>query len=128
MRIRLERFEEMAFAEAERILGQLPPELREDAEQVILEVQDWPEDEHRRSMREEAAGELLGLFEGVPLVERSARDVFYLPDRIILFAGPHADMVRTEVELRAQIRQTLLHELGHFFGFGEDELRRRGVG
>lgn len=128
MRITLARFETLAHDEAERILQQLPPDLREDAEQVILDVEEWPGVEHRDSLEVEVEGDLLGLYQGVPLVERRSRDGFYMPDRIILFAGPHARDSRTDVELRARIRKTLIHELGHYFGFDEDELRARGVG
>ncbi|MBM4424495.1 MAG: hypothetical protein FJ030_14100 [Chloroflexi bacterium] len=48
------------------------------------------------------------------------------PDRITLFRLPIASLCRTEIELKAQIRKTLIHELGHYFGFSEGDLEARG--
>ena len=122
MRVSGERFEELAFEIAEELLATLPPDLRAEAETVILEVQERPDPER-------LPGEgrtLLGLYEGVPLVERHADSVLLQPDRITLFQRPLQSLARTEVELRHQMRKTLIHELGHFFGFDEDELKKRG--
>jgi predicted Zn-dependent protease with MMP-like domain len=123
MRISPERFEALAFEEADAVLAELPAGLRAEAETVLLEVAD-------RSARDESqAGMMtLGLYEGVPLVERHADSVLLHPDRITLFRLPLQSLARTEVELRRQMRKTLIHELGHFFGFDEDELRARGWG
>ena len=122
MRVSRERFEELAFEIADELLATLPPDLRAEAETVILEVQERPDPER-------LPGEgrtLLGLYEGVPLVERHADSVLLQPDRITLFQRPLQSLARTEVELRHQMRKTLIHELGHFFGFDEDELKKRG--
>jgi predicted Zn-dependent protease with MMP-like domain len=122
MRISRERFEELAFEIAEAILAELAPDLRAEAETVILDIEDRPDPE-------QLPGEgrtLLGLYEGVPLVHRHADSTLLQPDRITLFREPLQAIARTEVELRRQIRKTLVHEFGHFFGFGEDELKRRG--
>ena len=123
MRLSRERFEELVFEVTETVLAELPPHLRAEAETVILEVED-------RAAPEQAGegGELLGLYEGVPLVERRADSALLQPDRITLFHEPLQALARTEVELRRHIRQTLIHELGHFFGFDEDELEERGWG
>lgn len=73
--------------------------------------------------------DLLGLYEGVPLVERGADgDVGMLPDRITLFYRPLIEMCADDDELRDEIWVTLVHELGHFFGLDEDELWERGFG
>jgi len=122
MRTSRERFEELAFEIAAAVLAELPPDLRAEAETVILEIED-------RADPEQLPGEgrtLLGLYQGVPLVERLADSMLLQPDRITLFREPLQALARTEVELRRQIRKTLIHELGHFFGFDEDELKRRG--
>lgn len=118
MRVSQERFEELVFEEAEHVLGQLPPELRLEAETVLLLVEERAEDERF----------LLGLYEGVPLVDRHVDSTLLQPDRITLFRAGLQSMAHTESELRRQVRKTLIHELGHFFGFDEDELRRRGWG
>ena len=124
MRISRERFEELAFEIAEAILAELQPDLRAEAETVILEIEDRPTPEQIPGPGQT----LLGLYEGVPLVQRHADAVLMQPDRITLFREPLQASARTEVELRRHIRQTLIHELGHFFGFDEDELEERGWG
>lgn len=121
MHLTRDRFETLAFAEAAQVLAQLPPDLRAEAETVVLVVAEAPPPELT-----EAGTDLLGLYEGVPLVERHADLVWWEPDRITLFQRGLQTRARTEVELRRHIRKTLIHELGHFFGFEEDELAARG--
>ena len=125
MQISIDRFERLTFAIADEALAQLPPDLRADAGQVILNVEDSPTPEQLRY----ADGDtLLGLYEGVPLIHRRPNTVLLQPDRITLFRLSIASICRTEVELKAQIRKTLVHELGHYFGFSEEELEARGWG
>lgn len=123
VRISPERFEQLAFEEAEAVLARLPDDLRAEAETVILQTADQPEGETAGLAR---GGMLLGLYEGVPLVERHADSVILQPDTITLFRLSLQSLARTEVELRRQMRRTLIHELAHFFGRDEDELRERG--
>ncbi len=126
MRLTPERFEHLAFDIAADILAELPPHLRVEAESVMLEVAERPSAEQARAG--EGGGELLGLYEGVPLIHRRPNMTLLQPDRVTLFQNALQSLARTEVELRAHIRKTLIHELGHFFGFGEDELEERGWG
>jgi predicted Zn-dependent protease with MMP-like domain len=125
MHISADRFEKLAFAIADEVLAGLPPDLRADAEEVILDIADRPTSE-QLGRGGYTDGILLGLYEGVPLVRRRSDSVLLQPDRITLFRPAIASMCRTEVELKAQIRKTLVHELGHYFGFSEDELEARG--
>jgi predicted Zn-dependent protease with MMP-like domain len=119
MRVSPERFEQLAFEVADDVLAALPEGLRAEAETVILDIATPEQTGERR-------GTLLGLYEGVPLIARHADSAVLYPDRITLFRLPLQGLARTEVELRRQIRKTLVHELGHFFGFEEDELEARG--
>ena len=68
-----------------------------------------------------AEGTLLGLYQGVPLPER---DSFYsaLPDRVLVFRGPILRSCESRRQVIREIRETVQHELGHYFGLGEDEL------
>ncbi len=121
MQLAAQRFEQLVLDIADEVVGRLPPELRTEAETVMLDVADWP------SEAQDPDGDgLLGLYEGVPLVERGPDDVLLAPDRITLFRGPLLELCADEAELRREIRVTLVHELGHFFGYDEDELERRG--
>ena len=126
MRLTRERFETLAFDLAAEILAQLPPHLRVEAETVMLEVAEAPSAEQARTL--EDGEELLGLYEGVPLIHRHLNLTLLQPDRITLFQNALQSRARTEAELCAQIRKTLIHELGHFFGFEEHELEERGWG
>lgn len=71
----------------------------------------------------ESQGLLLGLFHGVPRTEKSVFSSS-LPDRIFLYQRNIEAVCASEVELYRQIRATLLHEVGHYFGLSEHELRR----
>lgn len=125
MMVTRQRFEELVDEIAAQVMRGLPPHLRAEAETVLLLVEDAPTSDHDPA----GYGDLLGLYEGIPLVERGADgDVLMFPDRITLFYQPLVALSPTEPELRQEIRITLLHELGHFFGFDEDELEARGLG
>jgi predicted Zn-dependent protease with MMP-like domain len=69
---------------------------------------------------------LFGLYEGTPLHERSAEDMFSLPDRITLYYRPLVRASRNPVALRREIRKTLVHEIAHFFGLEDEEIEREG--
>jgi predicted Zn-dependent protease with MMP-like domain len=106
------RFQELV----EEALAQLPEGFRKKLTNVAIIVEDLP--------TRDVAGEdlLLGLFHGIPRTEKS---VFASnpPDRIYLYQKNIEAVCRTEGEVRRQIRATLRHEIGHFFGLREDELR-----
>ena len=100
-------------------LDSLPPQFLARLQNVLITVQDEPSDEQ---LEDTGSEELLGLYEGVPLTERSLDDPYQMPDRIFLFQGPLEDYCETEEELVEEIRVTLVHEVAHFFGLQEDEI------
>ena len=110
----------------ERALEELPPELAELLDNVAIVVDDWPE--YSTPLASNDPGETLyGLYEGVPLTERGAGYYGTLPDKITIFRGPlERDFPREELE--EQIRITVVHEIAHHFGFGEDRLEELGWG
>lgn len=71
---------------------------------------------------------LLGLYVGIPLDRRSVFDGYAEPDRILIFRGPLQRHCRSREDLVAQIRVTVLHELGHLFGMSEERLHELGWG
>lgn len=71
-------------------------------------------------------GEVLGVYEGINLPERSGDYWGALPDRIVVFAGPHRRMGLDEEELRLEVRKTVLHELGHHLGIDDDRMAELG--
>ena len=110
----------------ERALDGLPPELSSLLDNVAIVVEDWPE----RSTQTDSGGPgetLYGLYEGVPLTERGDSYYGVLPDRITIFRGPLERDFRAH-ELEEQVRITVVHEIAHFFGFGEERLEELGWG
>lgn len=71
---------------------------------------------------------LLGLFEGVPLPEQHSNHTGYLPDAIFVYRHAHEAICASVEELREQVTITVLHEVGHYFGFEEDRLHELGWG
>jgi predicted Zn-dependent protease with MMP-like domain len=110
----------------ERALEELPPELAELLDNVAIVVDDWPE-YSTPLVSGDPDDTLYGLYEGVPLTQRGAGYYGTLPDRITIFRGPlERDFPREELE--EQIRITVVHEIAHHFGFGEDRLEELGWG
>jgi predicted Zn-dependent protease with MMP-like domain len=110
----------------ERALDGLPPELSQLLDNVAIVVEDWPS----RSTQSTSGGPgetLYGLYEGVPLTERGEAYYGVLPDRITIFRGPlERDFWADELE--DQVRITVVHEIAHYFGFGEEQLEELGWG
>jgi predicted Zn-dependent protease with MMP-like domain len=106
------RFEKLV----EESLERLPEVYRSRLTNVAIIVEDTPPEEA------EPGTLLLGLFHGVPRTEKS---VFYAapPDRIFLYQKNIEAVCSSDEEIRRQVRATLLHELGHYFGLSEEELR-----
>ncbi len=102
-------------------LDDLPEELLDGSDNVVVIVEDTP----TREQRVELAGDdLFGLYEGVALTERI--DAPCLPDKITLFRLPLAAACADEDELYAEIRVTLVHEFAHHFGIDDDRLDELG--
>jgi predicted Zn-dependent protease with MMP-like domain len=100
----------------EETLGRLPECFRAKLTNVAILVEDRP------PRREKRGGLLLGLFHGIPLTEKSTFQMA-LPDRIIIYQKNIEAVCSTDEDIRREIRATLLHELGHYFGLSEEELR-----
>jgi len=98
-------------------LDGLPRTFREKLTNVAIIVEDLPPEEAERE------GLLLGLFHGIPRTEKSVFSASP-PDHIFLYQRNIEAICSSEEEVRRQIRATLLHEVGHYFGLSEDELRK----
>ena len=105
-----------------RALDELPAEFREQMRNIEIVVEDEPSSEQVRG-----DGELLGLYEGVPLTDRGAMEP-YLPDRISIFRGP-IERISTSPRRQAEIvRDTVVHEIAHHFGISDKRLGELGLG
>jgi predicted Zn-dependent protease with MMP-like domain len=67
---------------------------------------------------------LLGLYHGRPLTVRSVSESFTMPDRITIYQGPHERMARNPADLRRLVEETVWHEVAHYFGMNEEQVRR----
>ncbi len=119
MNISRDTFYELVCEIYESVVESLPTDLKEAARSVLIIAEDlppdWPEDE------------LLGLYDGIPLSERGIDNQPLVPDRIFIYRIPLMGMCRNLSQLRREIRATIIHELGHYFGFDEDELEQMGL-
>lgn len=124
---RVERREEKDFYDlVEGALDGLPPELAALLDNVAIVVEEWPEYSSPLARNHEA-DTLYGLYEGVPLSERTAGYYGVLPDKITIFRGPlERDFERDD--LQEQIRVTVVHEIAHHFGFDEERIEELGWG
>jgi len=110
-------------AEVRRAGARLPEDFRRHLDAVVLTVEDVPADELIFEGDPPLDPELLGLFVGVPLTERSHLALFgELPPRILLFQRNLERNAVDHDDLRDEIAVTVYHELGHFLGFDEAEL------
>ena len=117
MRISAEEFEDLVG----KALDGLPEEFAELLDNVVVTVEDEPSTEDLESVGLEPEDELFGLYHGVPIGER---DSYYsaLPDRVVLYRGPLVRACRSRREILREVRDTVIHELGHYFGLEDEEM------
>jgi predicted Zn-dependent protease with MMP-like domain len=107
---------------AEEALDSLPEEFRSRIENVAILVEDFPPNQSR-AQRGRQRRLLLGIFHGVPATKKSVFDFSVGPAHIVLYQRNIEAVCSNEAEIRHQIRQTLIHELGHYFGMTEEQLK-----
>ena len=110
----------------EEAIAELPDEFAKFLEEVPIEVRDWPDESQMRRANLGRNALLLGLYVGRPRTVRSVEDSGALPDVIYIFQEPIQRVCNSEEDLVRQVRVTVLHEIGHHFGLGEDDLERLG--
>lgn len=118
----------------ERVLPELPQQVREFMENVPLVVEDYPSPAVMRRVGVRHRSALCGLYSGIPLIKRSINDWGMPSDVIHIFRQGILSQSRApdghidDEELRKQIRFTILHEYGHHVGLSELDLRALGYG
>ena len=112
---------------AREAVNGLPDHLRARIDNVAIIVRGRPTARELRSAGVPHGGTLLGLYQGTPLPLRHSGYNMALPDRIYLFREPLEALSRTDEQLVAQIRRTVLHELAHHFGISDDRLTEIGA-
>ncbi len=108
---------------AEEAFDSLPGVLLDHVDNVVFLVEDWPDRETLDAMGIRSREDLLGLYQGHPLTERNLEMSGVLPDRVVLYPRPIDRYARAcRADIFDVTRDTLTHEVGHHFGFDEDEL------
>lgn len=108
-------------------LESLPEELARYLNNVEVIVEWAPSPEQLRRMGLQPHQTLLGLYEGIPLTQRTSSYGLVLPDRITIFQRPIEQFCRTPQQMRAQVRRTVIHEIAHHFGISDDRLHELGA-
>lgn len=116
--MRRARFEALV----DRAVSSIPARFRDAMANLAIIVEDEPSDELLEEMGIEPPDTLLGLYQGTPLTERSWDYGNALPDQIFLFQGPIERESGDEDDLVIAIGETLIHEIGHYFGLSEEEI------
>ena len=113
---------------AQEIFDSLPEPFGKAIENVRIVVEDVPDAYVMQKTRTRSPSMLLGLYEGIPLNKRGSAYGAYptVPDKITLYQQNIEFVARTDSALRAKIREVLIHEIAHYFGMNEDEVRNAG--
>lgn len=120
--------------QVELVVAELPQQVKDFMDRVPLIVEDFPSQEVMHRMRIRHPANLLGLYSGVPLIERSVDQTRMMSDMIhiyrlgIIVSSRSRNGSIDEAQLSKQIRKTILHEYGHHVGLNEQELRDLGYG
>lgn len=104
-------------AVVDRTLDELPAWVLDKIDNLVVVIEESPPHELEGS---------LGVYEGVSLPERSAAYWGVLPDRIVVYRQPHLEMDLDHLELEAEIRRTVLHEIAHHIGIDDSRLTELG--
>jgi predicted Zn-dependent protease with MMP-like domain len=116
--------------EVDAIVASLPAERRAHVKNIRIEITDFPDPADLAAVRPPFPPTILGLYRGPvgrPQVAHVARSNDGEAPSIVLYRKNLGRAVKTRAELTEQIRDTLLHEIGHLEGLDEDDLRRRGM-
>ncbi len=125
----MNRFSDKVFDE---IVGQaitrIPEEIQRHLENIVILVQDAPDDDMLAEVGAEPDETLFGLYRGVPLTERSVLDPPLYPDMIYIFKAPLEQVFPSRRELIKEIEVTVVHEVAHYLGLSDADLDRLGYG
>lgn len=108
----------------ERALRRLPRAFKDKLANIAVVVDDWADDQTLAEMGIEPPDTLYGLYRGVDLTRRDASYGNVLPDTITIYQGPIEEDCVDEQEMAALVRETVIHEIGHYFGLDDDTMHR----
>lgn len=105
----------------EEALASLPEQFSDLLENIAVVVEEEPSEEDLELLEDEDA-ELLGIYRGIAMTRRTHNMLPALPDQIAIFRGPINRISRTRHQAIRQIRETVIHELGHYFGLHDADM------
>lgn len=114
-----EKFEKLV----EEVLARLPRKFKKYLQNIAVIVEENPSKETRTRTGTPSSSSLLGLYHGVPFKHRGPYYGNISPDVIVLYQRPIENLCFTEEEIKERVKDVLLHEIGHYFGLSEKELR-----
>lgn len=117
-----EKFEKLV----KQAWNSLPSLFRKNVENLVIMVKEEPDEEGKKLVR--GGGTILGYYRGIPLRHRGSYYAGVSPDTIVIFKKPIESICKDEDEIRWKVKEVLFHEIGHYFGFNESDLRRMGWG
>jgi predicted Zn-dependent protease with MMP-like domain len=106
----------------ERAIARLPRSFREKLENIAVVVEDWADEETLEEMGIEPPDTLYGLYRGTDLTRRDTGYGNVLPDVITIYQGPIAEDSDSVEDMEALVQDTVVHEIGHYFGLDDDRL------
>lgn len=110
---------------AQASLTAIPDELRRHVRDVVIRIEEFPDEETEQEMELETPFDLLGLYRGVDMTRKSVMDAPNGPDMIFLYRRPLLDYwCDTGENLGDIVRHVLIHEIGHHFGFSDDDMEQ----
>ena len=124
IRISEEEFEELVLEAVEL----LPPAFKARLRDVVIDIEAMPDRATASRLGLLSRRRLLGMFHGVPLTQQNVTDHARLPSRITIYRDNIRRICRTRRQIVRQVRQTVLHEVGHHFGLDEGDLHDLGYG
>lgn len=107
-----------------RAMDELPQEYITGLDNVAILYADEPSEHQRDKSHLHSGSMLLGLYEGIPLIQRGAGYTFVLPDKITLFKNALLSLASTEEELFQELKRTLWHEIAHYYGLSHADMHR----
>jgi predicted Zn-dependent protease with MMP-like domain len=108
----------------EKAMRKLPKDFKDKIRNVAIVVEDWADDETLDEMGIEPPDTLYGLYRGVDLTHRDSGYGNVLPDTVTIYQGPIEEDCDDEAEMAQLVRETVIHEIGHYFGLDDETMHR----
>ncbi len=121
MRMSDEEFESVL----EEAMAAIPERFKRALSNIAI-AWDYEPNGRELATAEDSSGELLGLYTGVPITKRTTSYSAVMPDVITIFKGPHERTCPSHEAMVEQIKKTVIHEIGHYFGFDDEYLHSHG--